>query len=78
MGLGIEEGTVAALISRSLEGPGDMDTDDDVFGSSYVAPGVSSSCIERHGEGKGYSEEDSMYQVYSRWWFSWGTSMVYC
>lgn len=49
VGMGIEEGTVAALISRSLEGPGDADADDDVISTSYVAPGVLPSCIAEHG-----------------------------
>lgn len=64
VGLGIEEGTVAALISRSLDGPGDLDADDDVIATSYVAPSISGSRIgERHGEGPGFSQEDCMYQV---------------
>lgn len=63
--MGIEEGTVAALISRSLEGPGDMDADDDVMGSSYVAPGVSPPCIGGHGPGGGSSGESASYQVNS-------------
>lgn len=63
VGMGIEEGTVAALISRSLEGPGDMDADDDVMGSSYVAPGVSSPCIGGHGPDGGSSGENASYQV---------------
>lgn len=61
--MGIEEGTVAALISRSLEGPGDMDADDDVIGSSYVAPGISPSCIGGHGPGGGSSVGGASYQV---------------
>ncbi len=61
--MGIEEGTVAALISRSLEGPGDMDADDDVMGSSYVAPGVSPPCIGGHGPEGGSSVENASYQV---------------
>lgn len=63
VGMGIEEGTVAALISRSLEGPGDMDADDDVMGSSYVAPGVSPPCIGGHGPGGGSSVQDASYEV---------------
>lgn len=63
VGMGIEEGTVAALISRSLEGPGDMDADDDVMGSSYVAPAVSPPCIGGHGPGGGSSVEDASYEV---------------
>lgn len=61
--MGIEEGTVAALISRSLEGPGDMDTDDDVMRSAYVAPGISTPCIGGHGPGGGSSVENASYQV---------------
>lgn len=61
--MGIEEGTVAALISRSLEGPGDTDADDDVIGSSYVAPGVSPACIEGHGPGGGSSIDEALYKV---------------
>ncbi|CAM9151716.1 unnamed protein product, partial [Ectocarpus sp. 13 AM-2016] len=63
VGMGIEEGTVAALISRSLEGPGDMDTDDDVMRSAYVAPGISTPCIEGHGPGGGSSVENTSYEV---------------
>lgn len=63
VGMGIEEGTVAALISRSLEGPGDMDADDDVMGSSYVAPGVSPPCIGGHGPDGGSSGENASYEV---------------
>lgn len=63
VGMGIEEGTVAALISRSLEGPGDMDADDDVLGSSYVGPGVSPPCIGGQGPGGGSSVENTFYQV---------------
>lgn len=48
VGMGLEEGTVSALISRSLEGPGDMDTDDHVIQSSYVAPGLTFSCFGGH------------------------------
>lgn len=65
VGLGIEEGTVAALISRSLEGPGDIDADDDAIGSSYVAPGVSPSSIGRHREGGRSTEAGFVYQVNS-------------
>lgn len=61
--MGIEEGTVAALISRSLEGPGGMDADDDVMGSSYVPPGVSPPCIGGHGPDGGSSGENASYQV---------------
>lgn len=63
MGLGIEEGTVSALISRSLEGPGDTDADDDVIGTSYVAPDVSPSCIEREDPGTESSEKEPTYEV---------------
>lgn len=61
--MGIEEGTVAALISRSLEGPGDMDADDDVMGSSYAPPDVSPPCIGGHGPGGVSSGENAAYQV---------------
>lgn len=63
VGMGIEEGTVAALISRSLEGPGDADADDDVISSSYVAPGISPPCIGGHGPGGGPSAEEASYKV---------------
>ncbi|CAM9447883.1 unnamed protein product, partial [Hapterophycus canaliculatus] len=63
VGMGIEEGTVAALISRSLEGPGDMDADDDVLGSSYVGPVVSPPYIGGQGPGGGSSVENASYQL---------------
>lgn len=61
--MGIEEGTVAALISRSLEGPGDIDEDDDVMGSAYVGPGVSPPCLAGVEPGGGSSVEEASYQV---------------
>lgn len=61
--MGIEEGTVAALISRSLEGPGDIDEDDDVMGSAYVGPGVSPPCLAGLGPGGGSSVEEASYKV---------------
>ena len=64
--MGIEEGTVAALISRSLEGPGDIDEDDDVMGSAYVGPGVSPPCLAGLGPGGGSSVEEASYQVRGR------------
>lgn len=64
VGMGIEEGTVTALISRSLDGPADMDDTADVIGSFYVTPKVTPLCIEERVAGCGVvSTENISYEA---------------
>ncbi|CAM9227651.1 unnamed protein product [Discosporangium mesarthrocarpum] len=59
-GMGIEEGTVSALISRSLDGPGDLDVDDDVIGTSFAVPETAPFSIESHSPGDDLSVDAAM------------------
>ena len=65
VGKGIDEGTVAALISRLLDDPGDMDDAADVIRRTFVAPKVTPPRIEQHIPRDWASAECISYKVRS-------------
>lgn len=60
VGMGIEEGTVTALISRLLDGPADIDDTADVIGSFYITPRITPLCIEERVAGCGVVSTESI------------------